>query len=666
MLQDEDLQRFVELTERFEAGAGTFCGVPPDAGLRVEGETDGLLHRSELRRLVRWLKAAYVAGDVPESPHLLLDEIVLNLANDGWCYRPFAHQAQWIDALRWAAGQAGTLNPEHRTRQVKDRASVVGEACADLRRRGLEVKIGGNGPYLDAVARSAVAKMVDGLIAEVGGVGAIAQLCEIIRRSGRVHDGMWLLGNRPGKLNEPAVPWVPVGWLFSIALRHVNRAPSAEDPNEAWSAALEISRQFAASMDCQRYSQFDGMILEAPDFLPTLRDSLVWRELFTLPQAPASVLKVLRAAFTRIKWGKAHTDVSRKVGRFLDEFARLHAHLLVDRAVAIRRSAARSAFPMLWQHARTSAARVNAQHLDPFGPNPKDHDRYVLFDGPDETLLVLPAPIAAAAACEAVFRLIWNEVGAAAGHIVGEVMEKCVALACGRHRRARVWANPSYSAGGKRLEIDVAVREGEEIVLFETKAKSLRAVSRAGDMFEFIDDYAKSFMALLRQLVRHDRNLRDGRTALTGSLDDLDGLRVIKVAVSPLSYGPVSDHMVLSSLLGAIVNARLRATDGIPGHAEVLDGFNRAVEQMFDDLVRVMALEDGQTDVFGYMKDVFWLDLGQLLYALERGRSVAGSLEPFRHLTFSTWDFWMDAALADRMSLTAEHWEPCSDQSKMA
>ena len=656
MLQDDYLQRFVGLTQRSEGDKGTYDGRRPDSTLRTEGDVDGL-HRNELRRLVRSLKIAHVAGDIPESPYLLLNAIVRDLKDDGWRYRALTDAEEWLDAIRWAGAQPDTLNPRFVLHQGQDRAFVVGTACSKLRRLGHEVKIGGNGPRIDSGARVAVARAVDALIAEVGGIEAIRRLCEIVCRNKRVHDGIWLLGNMVGNAHEPARPWVPVGWLVSLALRHTGRAPSADDPEDTWNAALELATLFAASMDCQSYNRFDGMFLLAPDFFPILGESLTWRELFTLPQIPASVLSVLRAAFNEVEWPAPTAQVSDEVNRFLVESERLLAGLAVDRLVEMPRATARSEFPLLWRYASAPAAGVNTGHLDPFGSEPRDQERYVFFDGHEENVFVLPSPLASAAACEAVFRLIWAKGGSAADDIVGDTIEKCVALACGRHG-SRMWEKEQYRVGRTKLEIDIAVRDGAEIVLFETKAKSLRAVSRTGDMMAFFDDLTKSFIALVRQLVRHDRNLRLGLTALAGGDDDLDGLRVYKVAVSPLSYGPASDHVLSSALFRAVWNARFHATDGNSKHEKILERFHEAVQLTIQDMVEVAPKKDNQADVFAYLINVFWLDLGQLLYALERGRSVPDSLAALRTLTFSTRDFWTEAALADRQSLTERYWHP--------
>lgn len=207
MLQDADVQRFVELARRIGGGLETHSGARPDFLLRMDGQTDGLLHRNEIGRLARSLKIAYVAGDIAEeAPHLLLDAITRDLEDDRVCYRPLTDSGAWIDALGWAVAQPDVLNPRYRLNQGRDREFVVGTACRELRRRGHEVQIHSNGPHTDGAVRVAVARRIDALISEVGGIEVICRLCKIIRQNRRVHDGMWLLGNLPSRPHEPAVP----------------------------------------------------------------------------------------------------------------------------------------------------------------------------------------------------------------------------------------------------------------------------------------------------------------------------------------------------------------------------------------------------------------------------------------------------------------------------
>ena len=538
-----------------------------------------------------------------------------------------------------------------------DRQFHVGAACRRLHERGYSIPIRTFGPHLDDDTRSRIAGCIDSLIAQVGGVGAIRGLFQTMRETGKLHDGMWLFGNLPGSTHRVPRPAIPFGWLLSIALRNIHKPPSTDRPAETWQLALDIATDFAASMDCQRYNPYEGFSVEAPDFLFTLAESLTWRELFTRPQVPPSVLPTLCDAFSAIDWPEGTAGLAAEVDRLFAELDRLVARLCVDGPTAIPSSHARSDFPLLWQHARAAPVAPNTDYLDPFGAHPRDHDRFVFFENGGGTAHVLPPALAAAAGCDAIFRRVWERAGRAAEDIVADTIEKSVAIACRRHT-PNVSEKLRYRDGKERLEIDVAVRDGQDIVLFEAKAKMLTAAARAGDMMKFLVDYTNSFLALLRQLVRHERYIKRGLSPLTQPDDDPADLRITKIAVSPLSFGPASDHLLSNALMNAIAPAQLVSVDGDPDRTAFLDRFNTTIEACMNDIDEVAPRTDGLIDLGRYMMRVSWFDLGQLLYCLDRGRSVLDGVSALMHLTFSTRDFWTEVAFAERNGLYKHNWHP--------
>ena len=116
----------------------------------------------------------------------------------------------------------------------------------------------------------------------------------------------------------------------------------------------------------------------------------------------------------------------------------------------------------------------------------------------------------------------------------------------------------------------------------------------------------------------------------------------------------------------AIADARLDSVDGDPHRVRILETFNKSVERSIGTIDRIAPRQDGKVDMVGYLMRVSWLDLGQLLYALHRGRSLTGSLSALRHLTFGTRDFWTEAALADRQGLTESNWHPNSEADSVS
>ena len=562
MFKHSDLEDFLSLVRRAESAKARWPSEHPDAVLRTEAQSDGLLHRNECAWLQRSLKIACVADNASESPHRILDAIVRSLTAEDRRYLPLAHSEQWLSAIQWAIPRVGQSPADFLRQRGLDRQFNVGTACRRLRDRGYRVPIGALGPSLDDDTRLEIAQHVDTLVALIGGVDAVQGICGFMGAAGRVHDGMWLLGNHTGRYDRGPDPAIPVGWLLSIALRHIRAKPSTDNREELWKSVTELAIDFAGSMDCQRYNQFDGFSLDAPDFVPALGESLTWRELFTLPQVPLLVLPTLRNAFSQVPWPDGTDELRREVDQLFSELNGLLPELPVDRLTAIPQRITESLFPHLSRHAATPLGGVNARYLDPFGTHPRDHERYVFFEGGSDLMFVLPPSLTAAAACEAVFRLVWSRAGQTkAADLVGETLEKSITLACKRAHAPRIWEKANYHSENGNLEIDVAVRDGQELILFETKAKSLTSRSRGGDVLAFIDDYSNSFLALLRQLVRHDWNIRRGLTPLTDADEDFGAIRVRKIAVSPLSFGPASDHVLTNALMHSIANARLVSVD---------------------------------------------------------------------------------------------------------
>ena len=657
MLAESDLHTFIQLVHRAEERNGPTPDRSPDSTLSVGRISDGHFHRAECARLWKSLRIAAAAGDVPEFFSHILEAIFRDLTAEDRRYFSLTNTDAWLDAIRWGMSQPPSSASDSLRQRGMDRQYHVGVACRRLRERGYSIPIRTLGPHVDDETRIRVAGGIDSLIAQVGGVDAIRSLFRMMRGTGKLHDGMWLFGNLPATVHGAPSPAVPYGWLLSIALRNMHKTPSTNPPAGAWQSAVDIATDFAASMDCQRYNPYEGFSIEAPDFLFSLAESLTWRELFTLSQVPLLVLPTLRNAFSQIKWSAGSADLAAEIDGLFAEFDRLVAHLRVDSLTAIPSSQARSAFPLLWQHAHAAPDDPNADYLDPFGAHPRDHERFVFFEDGVGTTHLLPLSLTTAAACEVIFRRVWGQAGKAAEDIVADTIEGSIAIAC-RKLTPNVSEKLRYRIGKRRFEFDVAVRDGQEIVLFEAKAKMLTSDARTGDMMKFLDDYTKSFLALLRQLVRHERNIKCGRTPLTGRSDDPTALHVTKIAVSPLSFGPASDYFLSNALMNAIAQARLASTAGNADRTAILDRFNRTIEACMADIDEVAPRSNGLVDLGRYMMRVSWLDLGQLLYCLSRGRSVLDGVSALMHLTFGTRDFWSEVASAEHRDLTKRNWHP--------
>ena len=652
MLRRSDLDSFVRLAREGIREAKPSPPTKPDALLRSKTKSSELMHRNELWRLRKSLKIAVAAGDIPESTHNILHTIVQDLRHDGFIYLPLTSSKQWLDAVAWALHHP--IHPEPDL--GNDRQWVVGNACRKLRDRGYAVDIDSKGPRIDASVRNEIALRVDTQIKRFGGIPTAEEFFRLFRNSGKLHEGMWTLGNTPVSSDQLAQPSIPMGWLLAVALRNIRALPRPIQSTTDWTSAVQLATDFAATTDCQRYNQFDGLYLEGPDIPPAIDETLNWLELFMLPQVQVSVLPILRSAFTKIEWPIGTEETRDNIELLFVELEQLISSLSPHGLTQMPKRETVADYPLLWEHGRMPSKCARVGHLDPLEEHARDHEKYVFFEADDQSIVVLPPSLTAAAGIATIFRQVRKLAKNSASIVAGATIEKSVAIACQSHQN-KVWKNVSYVANGQTFEMDVVAREGNEIVLFEAKAKSLTSKARIGDRIAFFADYTKSFLALLRQLVRHETHIKSGLTPITKEGEDLRSLKVTKIAVSPLSYGPVSDRLLINSLIHALASSNLESLNGDPHHTQVLQEFKKAVQQLIQGIDKIAPLsKDGRVRMDHYLHDVLWLDLGQLLYAIQRGRSLAAGLGALKHLSFCTRDFWTEAKLADSQGLTKGNW----------
>jgi hypothetical protein len=412
-------------------------------------------------------------------------------------------------------------------------------------------------------------------------------------------------------------------------------------------------------MNCQRYSQYEEMDIRPGNAWRVLRDSLLWREIFSLPQVPPQVLPSLEEALGALLTPEEKALFDWRVDIAFDEIERLLARSINHKLTKHPRVNAARDYPNLWKIGLGEIGKVNMGYTVPTNGGARNQSAFIFFAHDQDNVLTLPSPFLREAFCQAVFAQIWGKLKSSrASDVVGKIFERALARAC-QGKAAHVHADAKYDVGKQTFQIDAATRDRDRIVLFETKAKSLTAQARSGDMMAFYADYTDSYLALVQQLVRHEEHLRQGLTPLTTAGELCHDFRPLKVAVSPLSYGPVSDKMLGSGLLRSFANVTLKPVSSDSAAIEIVNKFNKNARGIFDIIPKLAPKKkDGTINLFAYFLDVFWLDLGQALYVLDRANTVIDAFTPLQSVTFSTRDFWTEVAVADERGLTRERWRP--------
>ena len=516
MLQDDDLKAFLNA---FEKSNDPHLLPTPPGDVLARG--DGLL-APEIWRLGCSLQIAAVVGDAPQAAtvaaRLILDEI-----RDLRC-APLADQDAWTRAIAWAREQPAFAEAASgNVPRGREREAVVGAACLRLRKQGCKVEVSAYGARIAEPSRREIVRGADALVALLGGLATAEQVLRLLRDAKFYHDGMWLFGEVGFNLYDAKRPMIPVGWLFSLALRHLGRPGGGRKPEVAWKFLVDLATDFAAAHDCQRYSQFEDLDLHASQFHRMLANSTLWREFFTLPQVPPKALRQILDALATIMTRDDEERLGFSFRALVREIHQLVDWSADDRLTIHPRARIEQALPLLQRLTGGAAELVNAGYGDPMAGGGRTQDSVLLFACGSDRALTMPRAFLAVAACEHVFRLIWSKLESKrAEEIVKETLELAIAEGC-KGKAPTILSKHEYYVGKSRYEFDVATRDKDHIVFIETKGKSLTRQSRSGDMFAFFQDYSDSFLAILSQLVRHEVHLRQGQTPLTSADEAVAG-----------------------------------------------------------------------------------------------------------------------------------------------
>ena len=653
MLNASDLTTFVNLFASVSSTLQLVTQITPTEALRV---LEGGLSKTEIQRLSGSLEIAYVLGDVSRDTALAANLIAMNV-EDVPCAL-LENSFAWERAITWALNQPAFKSPSPEYAIGHERQQHVGAACARMRNRGYKLSVGAYRPEISERSQEELARRINFLVQVVGGSEVIVRVFGELAAANLKHDGMWLFGDRVPGVRDGGKPALPYGWLISLGLKHVGKRRAAHNLEVAWETLKALATDFAAIIDCQRYSQFDGMFLSRTEVVRAFQDTLAWREMFTLPQVPSMVIQKLASVLCKVITNSEEQKMGVKIVELIREIQTL-LDFSSDYQVSTHPSdAVERNSPILWRIARGQIGHVNPNYVNPLDGSDRNQDKFVFFEDGKKLVYTLPRPLLASAACVVIFQLIWSKLAPErAKEIVSTTIETAIEHAC-KDKADIIVARKKYQVRKQTFELDVAAQSGDQISFFEAKAKSLTARARAGDLIVFLEDYSDSYLAMLEQLARHEVHLQRGLIDFFKACGDKGFARSTKVAVSPISYGPISDKAFASNVIISLANAEMKSLDGRPDVDRSLHKINKNIRKIMSQISIAAPEKDGAIDLFAYFIDVFWLDLGQMLYVLDRSLTIPDAFRPLKYMTFSSRDFWTEVAFADRAQLTSGKWRP--------
>lgn len=643
----ETLDRIYGQATRMPLGSGT----APDAILSA---TEGAWQSGDVRRLAKLARIAAAMGDMADEAARATERLAMK-ARQGR-FVDFEEADLWAIALRWAIDDLASNTWFGPAPGSTSRAHEVGAAAVRLREAGYPVAIGADGCRIAEGRRRELLQRIDGFVRQLGGVEVLLQLFRILDEQGRFEDGMWLLGDVVPPVGQRKDPTIPYGWLFALALKHVRPVAKLRKPEVAWDNLVKLSRDYAALVDVERYDNLQRIDVYPGELIPTLVEALGWHQLFTFPRYRSAVVlqfvQAMREVLDEGQWrafGVQPTTLASEL-RTLFEVASAKAPTTIQRGEAER------GLPNLLRLASARQGGVNKGFVDPFQAEARTSDGVMLFEMGDKYLILPETAVAAQAATMLVTRIWQCLEEEAAKKAVGAICERVVASICAMFPSVNVATDLVYHVAKQRFQVDVLAAEDDQITLLEVKSKSLTKTALSGDMAQYLLDYDTSYLAMLKQLVRHETHLRGGNPELP-SIDA--GSRISKVAVSPLTYGPLSDVHLSQSILLALFRGKLGTSVPNDRDAKILADLAKDVNSVGRSLEKFVGQGPGQyRDVRVALMAYQWLDMAQLDAVVRLKAGVSAALKMLRHVSFASHDLWHEVAFRRRLDRASANATP--------
>lgn len=523
------------------------------------------------------------------------------------------------------------------------RAGNVAKAVAALTAKGFKFalsddRIARDSPgYADATAR------IMERLQRVGLVEGMTRLFSGISQSVVYNFDQYLFGRHHDHLPMPRDPTYPWAFILNLVARLPDVPPEA-DADAAWSEAVTLARDLAATLDVETYSAF-AFIGVAPKILPRLMgDFGLHDHLFGMRQwSRALTPHIMEQVFTR----KNDVVLSQKLGWTIQQAALLADNLGKACGVGVSRvtkkqlasnGLSQATLDKMLPHLTHQAGQPNQTYASPVDAPRADLMFRPLIALADGSFLVPSASLAGPAYYEAIATALRSTIGSQATNaLTGEGTERMVGRLL-QLRGIRPTCEGAKYNSTKQVdagECDFVLEDDQYILFIECKSKALTRATMAGEPVDALIDYARSMLASQAQALQHERVLRaNGQITFDdGHVLTLGGRKVVRLTVTLLDHGSFQDRVIFSQFALPVLSARIKYD---PGHtkARMFDDVNDDLKKLTDEMEAAAArTKNVWVETLGSAS----LSVGQLAVLLDESPTVSELVKRLtRPVTFST------------------------------
>jgi hypothetical protein len=408
----------------------------------------------------------------------------------------------------------------------------------------------------------------------VGVIYSFDALFALMKQIGVFRDGQYLfprisvLGERP--------PSIPFNFLINIAVKSsasARRTTNREFVKEI-TEAIELSRQVAALLDVEPYSQWDGMFLGTEQLEVFLQELAVFDHLFTLRQWPPSHAPFFLEAFFDKRFDSSLTaKFGWSIGNVVQLLIKCSVLCSTDPTIVtpsklVDKSLNYSTVEKLLEYFSHKLGAVNKNYLSPADANQADFLFRPFVQVHTDAYIVPALSIAAYSTFEATLSAVRSLLSSKEiSELAGDGTERIVRRLFERAQIMPSRLSSKYLVNGEDGECDLVLEDAEHIVFVECKAKALTRAAMAGVPGEALLDFAGAVMQPQAQALRHERILRT-----LGYIDFKDGYRlvlgtrkILRLSMTLMDLASLQDRSTFLNVFELLAKAEVK---GEPGYGK--------------------------------------------------------------------------------------------------
>jgi hypothetical protein len=223
---------------------------------------------------------------------------------------------------------------------------------------------------------------------------------------------------------------------------------------------------------------------------------------------------------------------------------------------------------------------------------------------------------------------------------IGQCVESTLADAFRQHGIEPSAVSKRYG----NLECDLVIESSKTVLLIETKKKPLTRQSQAGNTLTAFFDLVGGMLASQLQLGGHELELlRHGQITFDdGTLVELKGRGIARLAVTLLDWGGTQDRTVIRQVAGLLVGSQLSSPSLLVQDQEQLKKTNKVLVKLQNQLSELQTAGKSAREPFS---NWWFLSVPQLLFTLDGVTNVEEferRLKRVSAITFGTLDFYRE------------------------